>query len=83
MQLILEEYFAVKKRNFALIDKSFSKFYEKNKGFFSLNELSDVFGCLNSIFKKSDESMQRYPGQSELYLGKLYIHAITSGKNNN
>lgn len=37
LQLILEEYFAVKKKNFALIDKSFSKFYEKNKGFFSLN----------------------------------------------
>ena len=83
LQLILDEYFAIKKKNNALISKAFSKMYDKNKGLFSIGELSDLFDCLNSMYKKWENPVQRYPITSELYIGKLYLYAITSGKNNN
>jgi hypothetical protein len=35
------------------------------------------------MYKKWDDSVQKYPAQSELYLGKLYLYSITSGRNNN
>jgi len=35
------------------------------------------------MYKKWDDSVQKYPIQSDLYIGKLYLNAITSGKNNN
>jgi hypothetical protein len=62
--LILDEYFAIKKKNNALIIKAFSKAYDKNKGFFSISELTDIFDCLNSMYKKWDDPVQRYPAQS-------------------
>ncbi len=43
----------MKKKNNASISKAFSKIYDKNKGFFSLGELADVFDCLNSMYRRS------------------------------
>lgn len=64
IQAILDEYFAIKKKNFALISKAFSKTFDKNKGYFSIGELGEVFDCLNSMYRKWDDSIQQYPIQS-------------------
>jgi hypothetical protein len=37
---------------------------------------------MNSLYKKCLDPNQLYPIQSEMWIGKLYLYAITSGKNN-
>lgn len=49
--LFLDEYFAVKKKCSAVINRAFSKKYDQIQGFFSLDEMLDLFNELGPIYR--------------------------------
>ena len=78
---MLDEYFSTKKRICNNLNKLFSKKFEENQGYFSIDDLKDLFSELSTIYRPGNETQYRYPLKSDLQLGKLYLYACTSGRN--
>jgi hypothetical protein len=43
--------------------------------------MTALFNDLNHIYKNSNDFSQKYPIDSQLQICKLYLYAVTSGKN--
>lgn len=81
MMLFMEEYYSVRRKMTNQITRSFSKINEKIEGYFSIEELMDVFDEFSKMYNAGDQFAQKYPVESPLHLAKLYLYAVTSGKN--
>ena len=81
LSLILDEYFATKKRICGMLSRSFSRKFEENQGFFSIDEVKELFLELAYIYKAGDDSAAGFPIRSDLQSNKLYLYAATAGKN--
>ena len=63
------------------IGRYFSRGYEKNQGFLSIDYLQGIFNEFSKIYNAGEPFPQKYPVESPLQLSKIYLYAITSGKN--
>lgn len=82
LNLFMEEYFAVRRKMTAQISRSFSRVSEKVSGFASIDEILEIFNEFSRTYNSAEQFNQKYPVESQLHIAKLYMYAITSGKNN-
>jgi hypothetical protein len=79
--LMLDEYLASKKRISNTLNRAFAKKYEENQGFFSIDEVKDIFTDVAAIYRAGESQQYSFPINSEVQIGKLYLYTCTSGKN--
>ena len=81
IQLFMDEYFISRKKISSSLGKSFIRLKEQVEGFVSIDELLTVFNDMSKIYNAGEQFPQKYPVESPLQISKLYLYAITSGKN--
>ena len=77
LEALIDEYFEAKKKNFKILAKNFSKYYETDHGLLSLDDIK-------SIVSEVTEIESAIPGN--LYANdftklRLFLYALTSSKN--
>jgi hypothetical protein len=81
LALILDEYLAAKRRICGVLSRCFSRRFEENQGYFSIDEMRELFSEQGQIFRAGDDLQCRYPIRSDLQVARLYLYAVTAGKN--
>ena len=81
LRLIVDEYLNSKKRISGQLNNAFSVKFEQNQGFFSLEEMRELFVELQHIYRSGESMQYGYPIRSQMQVAKLYLFSCTAGKN--
>lgn len=81
LSLFLDEYLATKKKICTSLTRSFSKKFDENQGYFSIDEMKDLFTDQLHLYRAGDEMQYKFPIKSDLQVAKLYLYTATAGKN--
>ena len=79
--MFMEEYYSVRRKMTSQISRYFTKINDRVSGYFSIDEIMDIFNEFSRIYTAGEQFPQKYPVESPLHIAKLYLYAITSGKN--
>lgn len=77
IEMLVEEYFEAKKKNFRILGKNFAKFYESDHGLLSFEDVKSIVAEVTDVESPVPGSLYA----NEFTKLRLFLYALTSSKN--